>query len=257
MLGWSISLFRIRGIRLAAHWTFLLLLALVAWEGWLVSPDARMLGVFWSLLYVIVIFTCVVLHELGHSFVARAFGIGVPRILLLPIGGMAEFDSIPRRPKQEIAIALAGPAVNFAIILVLMMFVSVPTPSQLTGYDPEPATVWQYLLVINLVMGCFNLLPVFPMDGGRVLRAVLAMRLPYVRATFWAATVGKVLASIGAVVMAFWAHRPLGAVLFLFIFLAGEMEYRAVKRREEADERWKRILADFWIEPDEAPPPVR
>ncbi|HEX2100779.1 MAG TPA: site-2 protease family protein, partial [Candidatus Synoicihabitans sp.] len=113
MLGWSINLFRIAGIQLALHWSFLVLLGYVAWEG---GRDAGVRGVVWMVTYVLLIFTCVVLHELGHCFAARRFGVRVGRILLLPIGGMAEFDSIPRHPWQEIAIALAGPAVNFVLI---------------------------------------------------------------------------------------------------------------------------------------------
>ena len=116
MLGWSINLFRVFGIRLAVHFSFLLLLAYVAWAGWM---EAGWAGVAWSVAFIVMLFTCVVLHELGHSLTARHFGIGVSRILLLPIGGMAEFDSIPRQPRRELLITLAGPAVNFAIVLAL------------------------------------------------------------------------------------------------------------------------------------------
>ena len=101
----------------------------------------------------------------------------------------------------------------------------------------------QLLLYANLVMGCFNLLPVFPMDGGRIFRALLAWRMPYLRATFWAATIGKILAVIAALVAVFIFHRYLTAVLFAFIFLAGEAEYRAVRRREIDDARWREMIA--------------
>jgi len=239
MLGWSINLFRVFGIRLAMHFSFLLLLAYVAWEGW---ADSGWTGVAWSLAFVAMLFTCIVMHELGHSLTARHFGINVRRILLLPIGGMAEFDSIPREPRLALLVTLAGPAVNFALVVLLWAFVRPPAGGML-GDVPLNFRGFLYgLWFVNLIMGSFNLLPVFPMDGGRILRSLLAMRQPYLRATFWAATIGKVLAVVGIVLMAVRWHNPLGAVLFAFILLAGEMEYRSVKRREEAQARWDVML---------------
>jgi Zn-dependent protease len=252
-------LFRIFGIQLSVHSTFFLLLAYVAWEGWRDPPvDQLAYPIYGSLINVValaVFFTCVVLHELGHALTARRYGIGVPRILLLPIGGMAEFDSIPRKPSRELAIALAGPAVNFAIIAVLMIFAPFPS-EQLSAYlrfvfgslgttDAEIRMgVLQQLMAMNFIMGCFNLIPVFPMDGGRVLRALLATRLRYVQATFYAATVAKVLA-VAAIIAAISHGRIQLTVLFAFIFFAGEMEYRAVKRREWEDAKWRQMLADL------------
>ncbi|MGC4073441.1 MAG: site-2 protease family protein [Nibricoccus sp.] len=192
MLDWSISLFRIARIRLAVHLTFFLLLGYVAWEGWNTSPDARWLGLAWSITYTLLAFACVVLHELGHAFTARSFGVRVSRILLTPVGGMAEFDRIPRAPGQEIIIALAGPAVNFLLITLLLLFVNVPTMDELFSFEPTFASLARHLLAMNIAMGCFNLVPVFPMDGGRVLRALLAKRLSYLSATFWAAATGKI-----------------------------------------------------------------
>ena len=110
------NLFRIRGIRLEVHFSFLLLLAFVAQEGW---SDAGWSGLLWSVATLVAFFACVVLHELGHSFTAMHFGIGVRRILLMPIGGMAEFEDIPRQPMREFLMTIAGPAVNFVIVGVL------------------------------------------------------------------------------------------------------------------------------------------
>ena len=113
----------------------------------------------------------------------------------------------------------------------------------------------RYVVVLNLVMGTFNLAPVFPMDGGRVLRALLATRLPYVQATFWAATVGKVLAVVAAFSVVYFLDNWLGGVLFIFIFIAGEIEYRAVRRREREEAHWQRILIEFYGHaPGTAPP---
>ena len=240
MLGWSLKLFRIRGIQLAVHFSFVILLVLIAQEGW---QDDGWPGLLWGVGTLLAFFTCVVLHELGHSFTAMHFGIGVRRILLMPIGGMAEFDDIPRRPSRELLITLAGPAVNFLIVAVLWVAVRFPPGWPLADYPANATGFAQLLLQWNLIMGCFNLVPVFPMDGGRVLRALLATRMPYLRATFWAASVGKVLAVIGGLGALLLFHAWLTAVLFAFIFYAGEMEYKAVKRREIEDAHWRAVLA--------------
>jgi Zn-dependent protease len=251
MLGWSIRLFRIRGIRLSVHFTFLLLLGYVGWEGW--HERKQWLDVVISTATLLVVFVFVILHELGHSFMARRFGVRVSRILLLPIGGMAEFDSIPRQPKSEILIALAGPAVNFVLIGVFLLFVPFPNWNELLEAPLTPTTAAQLILLLNTFMGLFNLLPVFPMDGGRVFRALLARRLSYSRATFWAATLGKILAVVAGATALFYFQRPhyTTAMLFAFIFIAGEIEYRAVKRQDADTLRWREINARFASRPTE------
>lgn len=251
MLGWSIKLFRIRGIQLSVHASFLLLLGYVAWVGW---SAAGWLGMGWMTSYIGLLFTCVVLHELGHSFMARRFGVHVPRILLLPIGGMAQFDSLPRRPSSEILIALAGPAVNFVLAAALMTFVRYPADWDPLEFPLTIAELGRHLVVLNLVMGCFNLAPVFPMDGGRVLRALLACRLPYLRATLIAASIGKVLAVAGALVLGFVLDNWLGAALFVFVFAAGEIEYRGVRRRELEAEHLRRVMEEFRRRRADLPP---
>jgi Zn-dependent protease len=258
MLSWSVNLFRIRGIQLALHGSFLLLLGYVAWEGWREQGGA---GLVWSVATLVAFFACVVLHELGHSFMALRYGIGVRRILLMPIGGMAEFDRIPRQPAREFLMTLAGPAVNFALAGPLWLVVRT-FGNEVLLYSAE-GLLYQ-LFVANLVMGCFNLLPAFPMDGGRILRALLATRLPYLRATFWAARVGKVIAALGLVAALaapelHVADRRLWlvAVLFGFIAMAGETEYRATLRRELEDAHWRATLARIYgRSPPEDQPPV-
>lgn len=262
------NLFRVRGIQLAVHSSFFLLLAYVAWEGCQPDPTGNgggWIGMYWNVAILLAFFTCVVLHELGHSFTAMHFGVGVRRILLMPIGGMAEFDSIPRQPSRELLITLAGPAVNFAIALTLWLIVRVPQGWPAGDYDftANATGLAQLLVQWNLVMGCFNLVPVFPMDGGRILRASLAWRLPYLRATRIAANIGKLLAAIGILVAIFAPQLHLGkspayllAVLFAFIFFAGEMEYRAVERRELEDAHWREMLARLYANrgPIDEPP---
>ncbi len=240
-------LFKIRGIQLSIHGTFFLLLAYVAYKGW---QDELWTGLIWSLVIVVAFFACVVLHELGHSFTARRYGVGVSRILLMPIGGMAEFDSLPREPRKELWITLAGPAVNFVLAALLWWPVIEFPALYLYSFN---GLIYQ-LFWANMIMGTFNLLPAFPMDGGRIFRAILATKLPYLRATKWAASVGKVIAFAGILVMAFWFHSPLGSLLFVFIILAGEAELRAVKRREREDAHWRETLERLYGQRREEPP---
>ena len=235
MLGWSINLCRIFGIQLAVHASFLLLLAYYGYDGWVAGGVP---GLLWSVGLIVLFFVCVILHELGHSLTARRYGVNVSRILLLPIGGMAQFDRIPRKPAQELLITIAGPAVNFGLVAVLLPLVWRDLFSDSIDSGYSLAGLGTQLCVANLVMGTFNLLPVFPMDGGRIFRALLALRLAYLRATYWAVIVGKVLAVIFAALAAFYFKNPVSCVLFLFIFWAGDAEYRQTLRREQEDLYW-------------------
>jgi Zn-dependent protease len=233
---WSIQLFKVRGIPLELHATFLLLLGYVAWEGWRLggAVEAAL-----SVGLVVMLFICVILHELGHSVVAQRYAIPVHRILLLPIGGMAQFGEIPRSPARELAMTAAGPAVNFLIVAILYPFLPERLPSQFQGlqalfsHSALEALV-MILLGFNLVMGVFNLIPVFPMDGGRIFRALLALRLPYLQATQIALWVARPLAALGIVYALLILPEPrwLLAILFIFILFGGEMEYTYVRRRE-------------------------
>lgn len=245
MFGGSINLFRVFGIRVALHLTFLVLAAFAAWAGWMDNPGHRGMGLALGLVVIVLLFTCIVLHELGHSLTARRYGITVRRILLLPIGGMAEFDSIPRQPRREVLISLAGPAVNFLIALLLLLFL--PWPKDWRGGTVEFSVrgLGELLLQINVIMGAFNLLPVFPMDGGRILRAVLATQCSYLKATFWAATSGKILAVLGLAWAAAVAKNPVLACLFLFIAAAGKLEYRGVRRRERQMAEWEALMRNL------------
>ncbi len=226
---WNIKLFRVFGIQLELHLTFLLLILYVAYEG---GSDGGLIGGIWSTLIIILVFTCVVLHELGHCLAAQHYGVRIHRILLLPIGGMAQFGSIPRQPFKELVIALAGPLVNF--IIVGLLYLVSGSPARLldgeinyTLYD-----LMSLLFLFNLIMGCFNLLPVFPMDGGRVLRALLAIKFSYLKATKLAVYVAKPLAIVGIILGIFYLNNWILAAVFAFIFLGGEIEYRMVRLRE-------------------------
>jgi Zn-dependent protease len=253
------NLFRVRGILLAVHFSFFLLLAVNAFDGW---ANSGWPGVWWNTLTLIAFFTCVVLHELGHSFTAMHYGIGVRRILLMPIGGMAEFDGIPRQPRRELFITIAGPAVNFVIAAILWF--ALPKTGSVDELEAAAETLtWadfgHGLMQWNLAMGLFNLLPAFPMDGGRILRALLATRMNYLRATFWAATVGKVLCVVAAAIalrLAPSGSAGLMVALFAFIFFVGEMEYRTAKRRELEDAHLRAAMVRLYAPPHVIEPPV-
>lgn len=235
MLGWSINLFRIFGIQLAVHASFVLLLVYYGWRGWQMGGTV---GALWSVAVIVLFFVCVVLHELGHSLTARRYGVLAPRILLLPIGGMAEFDHLPRRPSAELLITIAGPAVNYLLVLVLLPLVWRELLGTVEIPDFSVADMLTQLWWANLIMGTFNLLPVFPMDGGRIFRALLAIKLPYLRATWWAVRVGQVLAASLAAVAVFYFDNLMAGVLFVFIFMAGGAEYQSLLRREQEAAYW-------------------
>ena len=245
---------RVGGIPLQLHWTFLVLLGYLAWEG---GRAAGLLGAVWLLGFVIAAFACVVLHELGHACMAGRFGVRTDRILLMPIGGMAAFDRIPRRPREELLIAVAGPAMNVALVLLgLVLGVRFAADWDPLLFPLTLAEFGRHLVAVNVVMGLFNFLPIFPMDGGRVLRALLSMRLPYLQATRWAVGTGKVLALAAMGLLAFWPNQPnwMGMALFTFIFFAGEMELRSVKRQAEDEQRWRETLARFYRDAGVDPP---
>lgn len=256
MLGWSINLFRIFGIQLAVHASFVLLLVYYGYRGWQLGGPV---GALWSVSLIVLFFVCVVLHELGHSLTARRFGVHVPRILLLPIGGMAEFDRIPRQPSAELLITIAGPAVNFLLVVLLAPLLWRELLGAVEIADYSATDLLTQLWWANLVMGTFNLLPVFPMDGGRIFRALLAIKLPYLRATWWAVKVGQVLAIIFAAGALFYFKNLMVGVLFIFIFTAGGAEYRSLLRREQEAAYWaemSRRVVEAQPPGDEPPSPL-
>jgi len=197
---------RVAGIGIYVHVTFLLLPLWVAWVSFAerhLWRDAIMGAAF-----VLVLFGIVLLHELGHALTARRFGIGTRDITLLPIGGLARLERIPEKPRQELLVALAGPAVN--ICLALLLFAIVGGGSQLAEFgnvEMFGTGLLVTLMWVNIVLAVFNLVPAFPMDGGRVLRALLAMRLNYVRATRIAAGIGQAIALV-------FAFAGLSSILF-------------------------------------------
>jgi Zn-dependent protease len=183
-----------------------------------------------ALVFVCALFTCVVCHELGHALMARKFGIKTADITLLPIGGLARLERMPEEPRQELWIALAGPAVNLAIAAVLSGWLAMNhewEPLRYVKVATGPFT--ERLLFANLSLALFNLIPAFPMDGGRVLRALLATRIPYARATQMAAFVGQGLALIFGVVGLF--TNPMLLLIAVFVWVGASQESGAVQVR--------------------------
>ncbi|MEI6715023.1 MAG: site-2 protease family protein [Verrucomicrobiota bacterium] len=216
-MRWSFPVARVFGIQLRVHVTFLLLLLLVAGSqgsegGWSAAVEAVSL--------ILMVFGCVILHELGHAAAARYFGIQTPDITLLPIGGVAHLERIPERPKEEIIVALAGPLVSALLALFFWSINSTNTPA-LSFSSDEAVPLARTLQSINLGLLLFNLIPAFPMDGGRVLRACLAIKLGNSRATQTAARIGQGIAIIMATVGVLLPAHPLILISIFIFFAAG------------------------------------
>lgn len=219
-MAWSFQIARVMGIPIRLHLTFLLII------GWLLSLAGRNPTMAWVGLG---LFACVLLHELGHSVVARKFGVEVVDITLLPIGGLARMAAAPKEPLQEMLIAAAGPAVNFVLFPLFLLahgYSGHPTPSG--DLWAAPGAPLLKLAWMNLTLGLFNLLPAFPMDGGRILRAALAMRMSYVRATVAASGLGQLLA-FGLGIWGLASPNPLLVFIAFFIFIGAAEEGNRVQ----------------------------
>ncbi len=200
-MSWSIKLFSIKGIDIKIHTLFFLILIWAAYR-WSVSTGAGLQGALFGVVATILLFVAVLLHELGHSFQAMKYKVKVKDITLMPLGGVAQIEELPKDPKQELKIALAGPMVNFAIVAILVVIGAILQTRAIISIDELVASLGQtnwagmlaYLTMANLILGLFNLLPAYPMDGGRILRALLSMRMDHTKATRIAAAVGQGLA---------------------------------------------------------------
>jgi Zn-dependent protease/CBS domain-containing protein len=227
-MRWSWKIGEAAGIGIFAHWTFLVLLGFVLAAHLMAgsSLGAAIDGVA----FVLAIFACVALHELGHALAAQRYGIRTLDITLLPIGGLARLERIPDDPRQELWVALAGPAVNLAIALGL--FLTIQVVREFAGAYELVAVGEGFLgklMRTNIALIVFNLIPAFPMDGGRVLRALLARRIAYVRATRIAASAGQAMAVLFGAVGLFFSNWWILIVIAVFVYVAAGQEARAVQ----------------------------
>jgi len=192
-MRWSFRLFRVGETEIRIHVTFLILVAWYAWTGWRSNGPAGALN---ETLFIVLLFASVLLHEFGHILAARRYGIPTPEILLSPIGGIARIAGMPTRPRQELVVSLAGPMVTLAIVAVGWAALVATGEAAHFGNLIEQNALWPMVIVTNMALLVFNLIPAFPMDGGRVLRAALAGKLGLLRGTRIAARIGQVIAVV-------------------------------------------------------------
>lgn len=222
-MRWSVKVARIAGVNVYLHFTFLLLMLLVALAEGGTAPSLAEAAA--GILFFVCLFACVLAHEFGHVLMARRFGVGTRDVTLLPIGGVARLEKMPDQPRDEFWVALAGPAVNVAIAGVLwlgILFFGGGWSEMEWGI--EEAGFVEGLIIINVAMILFNLLPAFPMDGGRVLRAVLAARMDFVRATQIAARLGRAMAVLFVVAGIFWLKNPFLFFIALVVWFGAGQE---------------------------------
>src|SRR5438045_7453399 len=230
-MRWSWRIGKLAGITVYMHATFLLLILFILLAYWTEghSVSLALSGVF----FVLVIFGCIVLHELGHALTARRYGIQTRDIILLPIGGVARLERMPEDPRQELRVALAGPAVNVIIAGALSILLAAagmpPTLKQMTNLRWTGGHFLTEVAVINLWLAAFNLLPAFPMDGGRVLRALLATRMEYTQATHVAAQIGQGMAFLFGLAGLF--YDPFLLFIALFVWMGASEEASMVQLR--------------------------
>ncbi|MBS1856164.1 MAG: site-2 protease family protein [Acidobacteria bacterium] len=227
-MKWSWKIGTLAGIETRIHLTFLLLLGWVGASHWIAgrSLDAALNG----MVFILALFGCVLLHELGHSLAARRYGIPTRDITLLPIGGVARLERMPEKPAQELWVALAGPAVNVAISAALFVWLSITHSwAPLGQMHVASGPFVERLLVANVWLALFNLIPAFPMDGGRALRALLASRIEYVRATQIAAGIGQGLAFVFGLIGLF--GNPMLLFIALFVWIGASQEASATQMK--------------------------
>ena len=226
-MRWSVTIGGFAGTAVKIHITFMLFLAWIAFSAWSRGGPAAALD---STLFIVLLFACVVLHEFGHIAAARRYGIKTPEVTLLPIGGVASLQRLPSDPGQELVVALAGPTVNLVIGLVLIAVVGSIRPDELTQIDNPNLSLLGRLAIANIFLVVFNLIPAFPMDGGRVLHALLAMRVGGPRATEIAARIGQALAFGFGFLGLFGNPLLLFIAFFVYVAAAGEAQMSAAQQ---------------------------
>ncbi len=230
-MKWSFKLGTVAGTEVRIHLTFFILLAFVAFQG--MGGGQGTAGAINAVLFVSAAFLCVLLHEFGHVFAAKGYGIRTPDITLLPIGGVARLERMPEKPLHELVVAICGPMVNVVIALAISTFLGfgmVLNPDMNFG---QGGRFWEQLMVWNLMMVAFNLIPAFPMDGGRIFRALLGFFVDFERATRWAASLGQAIAVVAGLWMLMSGNlSPVLILIAFFVFMAAGQEANAVSQRQ-------------------------
>lgn len=227
-MKWSLKLGRLLGIDVYVHFTFLALLGFIGLSHWLAGRSLAAAAN--GMIFFLGLFGCVLLHEYGHALAARRYGIATRDITLLPIGGLARLERMPDKPYQELAVALAGPLVNVVIAGSLVLGLTFTGAWQpLASLTTTSGNLIERLLVVNVFLAVFNLLPAFPMDGGRVLRSLLAMRLEYARATRIAARVGQGMAVLFGFAGLF--GNPMLFLIAVFVWIGAAQEAAATEMK--------------------------
>ena len=227
-MKWSFKVGAFLGIDVYLHATFFLMIGWIGLSYWI--QENSIYAVISGVGFILALFISVVLHEYGHALTARKFGVKTRDITLYPIGGVASLERIPEEPKQELWVALAGPAVN--LIIAIGLFVGLVASNALEPLSSISLTGGSFierLMVTNLVLVGFNLLPAFPMDGGRVLRSLLALRMEYVTATQFAATVGQGMAFLFGFVGLF--SNPFLVFIAFFVWIGAQNEAQIVRMK--------------------------
>src|SRR5712692_6158230 len=226
-MSWSLNLGTIAGTAVRVHVTFLLFLGWIFAASWVAGgPQAAWQG----LAFLLLLFACVLAHEFGHIFTARAFGAATPDVVLLPIGGVARLERIPEEPREEFLIAIAGPLVNVAIAFALVLIAGARiNAGDLALVESPTVSLIDRLAAVNLFLALFNMIPAFPMDGGRVLRALLATRMGYVRATQVAASIGQGVAFALGFIGLFYNPMLIFIAIFVYLAAAGEAHMVAMR----------------------------
>lgn len=224
---WSINIGKIAGTAIRIHVTFVLFLAFIFIASYVTGgADAAWSG----LVFLTLLFLCVLAHEFGHILTARSFGVATPDVTLLPIGGVARLERIPEAPREEFLIAIAGPLVNVVIAVALVALFGAKLDAQHLGaVENARVSLVDRLAVVNLFLAAFNMIPAFPMDGGRILRAALASKLGFTRATELAATIGQWIAfALGFLGL---LYNPMLIFIAIFVYLAAASEAQLVAVR--------------------------
>jgi Zn-dependent protease/CBS domain-containing protein len=224
-MSWSITIGRIAGTAVRIHITFLLLLAWIGLSAWRTGGSEAALG---GLVFILLLFGCVLAHEFGHILMARRFGIATPEVTLLPIGGVAALERMPEKPREQLAVAVAGPAVNVAIAAVLLLYLGASSDSSqvaegMNRLEDSSFNLVARLASANVFLVLFNLLPAFPMDGGRVLNALLAMRMDKRKAMRISARTGQMMAFLFGFAGLVWGN-PMLVFIAIFVYVAAAAE---------------------------------